>query len=656
MSTTVSAKMTAIADEIRTLSDTASPLGLDAMAERVGEANEEVASQEDLIADIIAALEGKTANECRAEFKKVKLPPVEQYGAVGYANGKYIAHATNGTGAYSEDGVNWTKVTIPSTGSAKDIAYGNGVYVAAHFGGMRYSADGIVWTECTLPVPNSNWASVCYGNGKFFAGSWGGYFISSEDGITWTQVGSQYGYFVGNPCHVDYGNGTFVVTMSSMGEFVLAAYSTDGVTWTYGSSIAGLGGGYATCYGGGKFVTLGLPEGYSGEQKPGAYSEDGINWIGFDLPFNPGQWTSVTYGNGVYIGVGKGGLDDDMGSNQTPIKKAIYSTDGINWQEIELPSAQVWVSVCHGDNGFVAISEQGAVAHSVDGLNWTEAELPVTTIPAYAVAYGGGKFVAVSPMYIAYSTDGLSWRMTATPTDDMFATISYGNGIFLAIGIRNAIYSKNGINWTLVEMGTTWASQMALGFCNGKFYAGFKNPATDLPHSTDGINWEYAQGVLEYVTAICYGKGKYVEVGRGTYNGTLAIAGYSTDGITWTETPMPSDQAWIAACYGKGKFVAVAENSQYGAYSKDGINWTQMQLPSARQWAAITYGNGMFIATAINSDVAAYSMDGITWEETSMPTITSGWASIFYGGGKFVATHGTTGGVCSVCDVTKPLK
>jgi hypothetical protein len=56
---TVNEKMTAIADEIRTLSGTTGAMGLDAMASNVGEANGKVTTQVDLIEQIQTALEGK---------------------------------------------------------------------------------------------------------------------------------------------------------------------------------------------------------------------------------------------------------------------------------------------------------------------------------------------------------------------------------------------------------------------------------------------------------------------------------------------------------------------------------------------------------------------------------------------------------------------
>ena len=57
----VNTKMTAIADEIRELSGTTNPMGLDAMATHVADANGEVDEQSELLDQVITALEGKMA-------------------------------------------------------------------------------------------------------------------------------------------------------------------------------------------------------------------------------------------------------------------------------------------------------------------------------------------------------------------------------------------------------------------------------------------------------------------------------------------------------------------------------------------------------------------------------------------------------------------
>ena len=57
----VNSKMTAIADQIRTLNGGTEKLGLDAMATQVGAANSTVTAQASLISQIASALEGKAA-------------------------------------------------------------------------------------------------------------------------------------------------------------------------------------------------------------------------------------------------------------------------------------------------------------------------------------------------------------------------------------------------------------------------------------------------------------------------------------------------------------------------------------------------------------------------------------------------------------------
>lgn len=56
-----SESLTSIADKIRVLSGTENAMGLDAMAEHVGKANDNVATEADLIAQIASTLEGKAA-------------------------------------------------------------------------------------------------------------------------------------------------------------------------------------------------------------------------------------------------------------------------------------------------------------------------------------------------------------------------------------------------------------------------------------------------------------------------------------------------------------------------------------------------------------------------------------------------------------------
>lgn len=59
----VSTKMTAIADKIRSLLGLTGTMGLDAMASNLGEVEDEVDSQTELINQIVSALEGKVSSD-----------------------------------------------------------------------------------------------------------------------------------------------------------------------------------------------------------------------------------------------------------------------------------------------------------------------------------------------------------------------------------------------------------------------------------------------------------------------------------------------------------------------------------------------------------------------------------------------------------------
>ena len=95
----VNSKMTAIADEIRELSGTTGTMGLDAMATNVGEANDEIGTQADVLAQVVAALEGKAAGggSGGVETCTVTVYAYDFFDHVlytAYENGEYVPKLT----------------------------------------------------------------------------------------------------------------------------------------------------------------------------------------------------------------------------------------------------------------------------------------------------------------------------------------------------------------------------------------------------------------------------------------------------------------------------------------------------------------------------------------------------------------------------------
>lgn len=61
------------------------------------------------------------------------------------------------------------------------------------------------------------------------------------------------------------------------------------------------------------------------------------------------DWNSVTYGEGLFVAVAKGG----------PGSGVMSSPDGINWTARSAATANSWMAVTYGDGKFVAVSNSG---------------------------------------------------------------------------------------------------------------------------------------------------------------------------------------------------------------------------------------------------------------------------------------------------------
>lgn len=283
--------------------------------------------------------------------------------------------------------------------------------------------------QATLPRAMS-WRSVCYGNGKFVAVAYGTNIAAySTDGITWTQTAMPVDSTWQSVC---YGDGKFVAVSYATGG--IAAYSSDGVTWTQTAMPDAIGKWKSVCYGNGKFVAI------SYGIAAAAYSTDGINWTLVTL-IDAKYWQSVCYGNGRFVII--------TGNYSSVV---LVSTDGITWSQRSSNVALNWHTVCYGDGKFVALAYNDTdVVYSTDGVNWSRTNMPVN---AYweTICYDNGRFVAIARnnAIAAYSTDGITWTQTAMPANDSWQSVCYGNGKFVAVAAssKNVAVSADGVTWS----------------------------------------------------------------------------------------------------------------------------------------------------------------------------------------------------------------
>ena len=154
-----------------------------------------------------------------------------------------------------------------------------------------------------------------------------------------------------------------------------------------------------------------------------AYSTDGITWTQSTLPASA-LWRSVTHGDGKFVAVAYNSAT------------SAYSTDGITWTQTTMPTSAGWNSVTPGDGKFVAVAggygSTSIAAYSTDGITWTQSTLP-SSESWFSVTYGDGKFVTVAynSDTSAYSTDGITWTQTTMPQSAGWHSVTHGENIVL---------------------------------------------------------------------------------------------------------------------------------------------------------------------------------------------------------------------------------
>jgi len=352
--------------------------------------------------------------------------------SMAYGNGRWIAIPTSGTAATTTtDGSNWTQIALPNNLTWTGIAYGNGYWIAVASGvgaqSMSYStaavskSNGSGWRTVNLPSATT-WSNIAYGNGTFVTiatgTNTGAY--STNYGNTWnncqtaTTITSSAitGFTVsGGTATITFNSQTYtpfvVGTTVTLSGFTPAQTSGTvnnvNATFTVTSSSQtqvqfALTGSYTSATFGTILGTqAGLPSG--------------------------GTWTSIAYGNNLFVAISSGGT------------AAMYSSDGITWRASTLPASTTWSSVAYGQGIFVAVSNtSNTTAYTINGSTWYSSNIAIT---ADKVVYGNGLFVALSAISTtAYWTeDALQWTQQ-TVTNDGYGCAAFG----LTLGTYNSLF------------------------------------------------------------------------------------------------------------------------------------------------------------------------------------------------------------------------
>jgi hypothetical protein len=301
--------------------------------------------------------------------------------------------------------------------------------------------------------------------------------------------------------------------------------------------------------------------------------------------------------------------------------------------------------VTFGNGLFVVVGKNGTVLSSPDVKAW-QSQSVGTNFNFAAVTYGGGLFAATgigpSNGVMATSSDAVHWTVRDIKPAQQFNAMTYGNGVFVALGAEGAVaISSDGIGWEQLTL-TNSLNFICAAFGNGIFAAA---TGAGVYSSTDGRDWSLRDS--RGVGAIAFGNGLFVATV--TSGGSVLT---STNGTTWSDTG--NTNTWITGlAFGASKFVGVGVQAAWT--SSDCRTWTVQTLPvpldaGLGEWSA-TYGNGQFLAVPTGYDaprILLSSPDGLEWQpigSSILQDLDQGFAGhgLTYGDGQFVLPLGRVG-------------
>lgn len=286
-----------------------------------------------------------------------------------------------------------------------------------------------------------------------------------------------------------------------------------------------------------------------------------------------------------------------------------------NWTARSAAEANLWTSVTYGEGLFIAVSTDGTnrVMTSPDGIAWT-ARAAAEANSWWSVAFGDGQFVAVAigSYQVMTSPDGITWTTRDVSYPNEWRSVTYGGGQFVAVASDGAglgvMTSPDGIIWT--DWSASEANQWwSVTYGGGQFVAVSTDGTNRVMTSPDGFTWTArAAAEANQWRSVTYGGGQFVAVASSGTNRVMT----SPDGITWTTRTAAEASSWQSITYGDGQFVAVSTSGTNRVMtSLDGITWTARSAAGSNTWYAVTHGGGQFVAVSIDGTNQVMTSPGL---------------------------------------------
>lgn len=438
--------------------------------------------------------------------------------------------------------------------------------------------NGTTW-ELTGSQPPYNILDFATDGINLFAGTSSGVYLSTNDGLSWTNVSSDLSSFTVNTLIC---NGDTICAGTTGGFFI----STDsGITWLRNNS--GLKSISIS-----KLITSGSNI-FAGT-KSGIYlsTNNGTNWVEVNsgitnyyitsLAINGTNIFAGTYGNGVYHSTNNGAEWKTKNSGLPFAGLNAFAVEGTNiyagavWGIYRSTNnGKDWISSCRDrESSYIynlAVSGPNIFAASNDGLfcsvdsgrTWAYVNIGIPFIPnVYALAVNGSNIYAgTMGKGVIISTDyGISWYMAIPGLSKIFIyTIAVnGSNIFACTNSEIYLSTDDGVNWNQINGGLASTQILALTVCANNVFAG--NSSGAYVFSYDSLDWNLVNKSFWVYSLAAYDSNLFAGTDMGVYLGT-------NNGTSWTEVNKGIIKSFINALTVCGTNL-FADVSGYGVYRR----------------------------------------------------------------------------------------
>lgn len=337
---------------------------------------------------------------------------------------------------------------------------------------------------------------------------------------------------------------------------------------------------------------------------------------------------SITYGNGLFVQVGRDG-------------SILTSKDGLTWTAQESNSESHLNHVLWNDSLFLATGTSGEILTSPDGISWTrQPRFSNSEISFSTVAWNGTVFVGMTDYFgsLYTSSDGITWtfhKRFFTKEYLHFREIIWDGQQFLALSKElNGVYlytSTDGIDWTrLASQGIKDILDANSIAYNGKTYVITGQSETKVYVSDNLKSFKHIKVNGFYLTGVkSFGK-QFVIVGDNhnyTPNGKLQSGNIMTspDGYKWTALPNLTKNRVTDISYNGSVYVATTASEAligseaHGAVltSSNGVKWKEHILDTQEAFTSVAT-NGKILIAANSKGFILRSTDGVKWSRTAV--------------------------------------